>query len=106
MPQFTGGTDAMFKYLVENIKYPNDAKEKGISGTVFIKFIVDKKGKISNVNLIRGVYPSMDEEALRVVAAMPDWKPGKDENGKAVNVEYALPISYKLDEGAKKESEE
>jgi len=102
MPSYKGGYDALVKYLVENITYPDDAKQQGKSGTVFVQFIVSATGKISKVSLLRGVFPSLDEEAVRVVSEMPDWNPGKDENGKFVNVEYNLPISFKLDENAKK----
>jgi TonB family protein len=100
MPEFEGGSNAMIKYLVENIKYPDDAKQKGISGRVFVQFVVSKTGEVKNVHLLRGVSPSLDNEALRVVSSMPDWKPGKDENGQPVNVEYNLPINFSLDENA------
>jgi len=95
MPQFKGGIDALFKYLGENVKYPPEAKNQEISGKVFISFIVDKKGKIKDVKVVRGVDPLLDNEALRVVSTMPKWKAGKHQ-GKKVNVLYNLPISFVL----------
>lgn len=103
MPEFQGGFDALVKYLVANIKYPEDAKKNGIQGTVFVSFVVEKDGKVSNVSLMKGVDPALDAEALRVVKTMPAWSPGLNDDGKAVNVRFNLPISFKLDGDAKKE---
>ena len=99
MPEFPGGMDQMAKYLSENIKYPEEAKEKGISGRVFISFVIEKDGSVSNVEVMKSIGGGCDEESLRVVKAMPKWKPGMNK-GKAVRVSYVLPISFKLDESA------
>jgi len=96
MPQFQGGDQAMFTYLSENIKYPEEAKDKGIAGRVFISFVVEKDGSVSNVEVKRGIGGGCDDEAVRVVKAMPKWKPGK-KDGKPVRVSYMLPIVFKLD---------
>ena len=88
----------MAKYLSENIKYPEEAKEKGISGRVFLSFVIEKDGTVSNVKVAKGIGKECDDEALRVVKAMPKWKPGLMK-GKPVRVSYMLPIFFKLDEG-------
>lgn len=96
MPQYPGGMQAMMKFLIENISYPKDAQEKKISGRVLVNFVVEKDGSISNVETVKSVFPSLDDEAVRVVKSMPNWKPGK-QNGKVVRVKYTLPISFSLD---------
>ena len=98
MPEFPGGAEKFMEYLSSNIKYPEEAKEKGISGRVFIQFVVEKDGSVSNVKVMKGIGGGCDEEAVRVVKAMPKWKPGK-QKGKPVRVNYILPVSFKLDEG-------
>jgi len=95
MPEFPGGPNALMKFLGENIKYPVDAHENGISGTVIIQYIVNKSGDISNISLLRGISNSCDNEALRVVKLMPKWIPGK-QKGKDVNVKYTLPVKFAL----------
>lgn len=95
MPYYPDGTEKLIRFIVSNIKYPADAKAKGIEGTVFVKFIVKKDGTISNVSLIRGIGSSCDEEAIRVVKLMPKWIPG-EQKGKKVDVEFNLPIKFKL----------
>ena len=92
---FTGGIGQLMKYLSENIKYPKEALGKSIQGRVYINFIVEPDGHVSNVKVIRGIGGGCDEEAVRVVKAMPKWKPGK-QRGKAVPVYYNLPINFKL----------
>ena len=94
-PEYPGGDMALMKYLAENTKYPETAKENGISGKVFVQFIIDKKGIVTNVKVIRGVDPAIDAEAVRVVKAMPNWKPGS-QRGKVVPVIYQFPINFKL----------
>ncbi len=89
----------MATYLSENIKYPEEAKDKNISGRVFIEFVIEKDGSVSNVNVMRSVGGGCDDEAVRVVKAMPKWKPGLMK-GKPVRVHYVLPINFKLEEGA------
>ncbi|MBP5328169.1 MAG: energy transducer TonB [Bacteroidales bacterium] len=94
-PEFPNGEDNMYKYLGANIKYPKDALENGIQGTVVVKFVVEKDGTISNVKAIRKIGGGCDEEAVRVVKRMPRWKPGK-QRGKPVRTEFTLPIQFKL----------
>lgn len=95
MPSFPGGENERLNYFIDNIKYPEEAKKNKIQGTVFVSFVVNKDGSISDVKLLRGIGHGCDEEALRVVKMMPLWNPGK-QNGKLVNVRYNLPIKYKL----------
>lgn len=96
MPEFPGGgQEALFKYLQKEMKYPQIAKENGIQGTVFVNFVVGKDGKIRDVKILRGVNKMLDDEAVRVVKAMPAWKPGK-QRGKSVSVSYNLPIKFTL----------
>jgi len=95
MPQFPGGEAALFKYLGENMKYPAMAKDAGVSGVVFVTFVVGKSGQVSNVEILRGIGAGCDEEAIRVVQNMPKWSPGK-QRGKEVTVQYNLPIRFTL----------
>lgn len=95
MPQFPGGMGALMKYLAENIKYPPLAKESGIQGRVFINFVVEPDGSISHVKVLRGIGGGCDEEAVRVVEAMPNWKAGM-QRGKPVRVSYNLPVKFTL----------
>jgi len=97
MPEYPGGIDALMKYLGSNIKYPEQAKKDAIQGRVFVSFVVEKSGDVSNVELLRGIGGGCDEEAMRVVSDMPSWKAGKDESGKTVRVKYNLPIKFALD---------
>ena len=95
MPEFPGGTTALFKYLGKNIKYPAMAKDAGIKGKVYVTFVVDRDGSIADVKVLRGIGGGCDEEAVRVVKSMPKWAPGK-QRGKAVRVQYNLPINFIL----------
>ncbi|MBX2959630.1 MAG: energy transducer TonB [Flavobacteriales bacterium] len=96
MPEFPGGgQEALFKFLQKEMKYPQVAKENGIQGTVFVNFVVGQDGKIRDVKVLRGVNKMLDDEAVRVVKAMPSWKPGK-QRGKPVSVSYNLPIKFTL----------
>lgn len=95
MPEFPGGMGKLMSYLGNNIKYPPLAKESGIQGRVFINFVVEPDGKISNVKVLRGIGGGCDEEAIRVVEAMPKWKPGM-QRGKPVRVSYNLPVKFTL----------
>jgi len=94
-PEFPGGVLALRKYIASSIKYPPIALENGIQGRVFVNFVVDKDGSISNAKITRGVDPSIDNEALRVVMSLPKWEPGR-QHGKAVRVSYSIPISFQL----------
>ncbi len=95
MPEYPGGQMVLRKYIAENIKYPKEAQKKGIQGKVFVGFVVDKKGNVTDVKIVKGVDEFLDKEAVRVVKAMPKWKPGK-EKGKPVNVNYTVPINFAL----------
>ncbi len=96
MPQFPGGEQAMFDFISQNVKYPQEAREKGIAGRVFVNFIIEKDGSVSNVKVLRGIGGGCDEESVRVISALPKWKPGK-QNGKPVRVSFIIPIIFKLD---------
>lgn len=95
MPAFPGGEAKLFEYLGKNIKYPQIAKEAGISGVVYVNFVVGAQGNITDVKVLRGIGGGCDEEAVRVVKNMPKWKPGK-QRGKPVKVSYNLPIRFSL----------
>jgi TonB family protein len=95
-PEYPGGQEAMMKFLSESIVYPDEAKAKGIQGRVICNFVVMKDGSIDDVNVVRGVDPLLDAEAVRVLKSMPAWKPGK-QRGQAVNVRYTLPVVFRLD---------
>jgi periplasmic protein TonB len=95
MPEFPGGEPALYKFLAENIKYPQMAKESGIQGRVFVTFVVERDGSVTDVRVLRGIGGGCDEEAIRVVKSMPKWSPGK-QRGKAVRVQYNLPVKFTL----------
>jgi protein TonB len=95
MPEFPGGQAALQKYLASSVKYPVIAQENGIQGRVYIQFVINTKGEVTNATVLRGVDPSLDREALRVVEAMPKWKPGKQRN-RPVRVSYTVPINFVL----------
>lgn len=94
-PEFPGGTAALSKFINNTIRYPQVAKESGVSGRVYVNFVVDDKGNVTKIKIARGVDPALDAEAIRVVQAMPKWKPGK-QRGKAVYVSYNLPLNFIL----------
>jgi len=96
MPEFPGGETALRKYLQTSVHYPRIAMENGIQGKVYVSFVVDTNGGISNAKITRGVDDSLDKEAMRVVRAMPKWIPGK-QNGEAVRVSYTLPVNFVLE---------
>lgn len=95
MPSFPGGEQKLLEYVAKNVKYPQIARESGIKGRVFISFVVEPDGSVSNVKVLRGIGGGCDEEAMRVVKSMPKWKPGK-QRGKAVRVSYMLPVNFQL----------
>ena len=95
MPEYPGGNAKLFEYLQKSISYPKMAKEAGIQGKVYVKFIVEPSGKVTNVELLRGIGGGCDEEAMRVVRNMASWKAGK-QRGKPVRVEMKLPINFTL----------
>lgn len=95
MPVYPGGESALYTYLAENIKYPQMAKESGIQGRVFVTFVVERDGSVTDVRVLRGIGGGCDEEAIRVVKGMPRWTPGK-QRGKSVRVQYNLPVKFTL----------
>ena len=95
MPEFPGGAAGMMKFIAENVKYPEEAYSKGIAGRVLVQFIIEKDGSVTNVKVIKKVNDAIDAEAVRVVKAMPKWKPGK-QNGREVRVKYTIPVSFRL----------
>ena len=95
MPEFPGGAAKMMEYIQKNIKYPMMARESDIQGRVFVNFVVEPNGTITNVTVMRGIGGGCDEEALRVVQSMPNWKPGK-QRGSAVRCSFTVPIIFKL----------
>lgn len=94
-PLFPGGDAALMKFIADNTKYPEIAKENGIQGRVFIQFVIDKNGAVTKVQVAKGVDPYLDAEALRVVKLLPNWTPGK-QRGKPVPVTFVVPINFKL----------
>lgn len=95
MPAYPGGDQKLMEYIAKNIKYPQIARESGIQGRVFVGFVVEPDGSVSNVKLLRGIGGGCDEEAMRVIKSMPKWKPGK-QRGKAVRVSYQIPVNFRL----------
>lgn len=94
-PSFPGGDAARMKYLGNNIKYPQMARESGIQGVVYVTFVVEPDGSITNVRILRGIGGGCDEESIRVVKSMPRWTPGK-QRGKPVRVQFNMPIKFTL----------
>ena len=95
MPEFPGGEAELLKFIQENLHYPTSASEMGVEGRVTIRFVVSKTGEVTNVEVIRGLEPMCDKEAIRVVKLMPKWIPGR-QNGRNVPVYFTLPVLYKL----------
>ena len=95
MPSYRGGDTERQKFLFDNIKYPQQAIETGIQGTVYVQFIVDSKGNITDVKMMRGIGGGCDDEAVRIVKMMPQWNPGK-QNGKTVRVLFTMPVVFRL----------
>ena len=100
MPEFPGGYKAMKKFLMENTKYPSQAKEEKTQGTVVVKFTINEKGKIKDAKVIKAVHKDLDAEAIRVISTMPDWNPGK-QNGKPVDVQFTIPVEFSLKDSNK-----
>jgi protein TonB len=94
-PEFEGGMAAWAKFIQRNLRYPEDAQEKGIQGKVFVSFVVEKDGSVSGVSLIRGIGSGCDEEAMRVIKKSPRWKPGLQHNN-PVRVRYTMPLSFTI----------
>jgi TonB family protein len=102
-PSYPGGQDGYRKFLIENIKYPAEALKKGVTGTVYVTFVIENDGAVTNVKVLRGIGSGCDEEAIRVVKMMPKWNPG-EEKGKPVAVQFNLPIKFALDSHKKEET--
>ena len=99
-PSYPGGDEARIKYLISSIKYPEEARKKGTQGTVYITFVVEPDGAVTNVKVLRGIGSGCDEEAYRVISEMPKWNPGK-QKGKSVRVQYNMPIKFVLSDDKK-----
>lgn len=93
MPEFPGGESQLFAFLQKHLQYPSDARDQKISGTVYVSFVVDTDGRITDIRISRGVHPSLDREAMRIAAVMPAWRPG-EVAGKPVKVKLNLPIRF------------
>ena len=104
MPQFPGGMGEAMRFLAQNIKYPKAAQQAKIEGRVIVQFVVGKDGSVSDIQIMRGVSPELDAEAIRVVGMMPKWIPGK-QRGKAVTVKFTMPIMFRL-QGSEPKKEE
>lgn len=94
-PEFPGGNEALFSYLGKTIKYPQEAKEAGVKGKVYVSFVIERDGSISSTKVLRGIGSGCDKESMRVVDAMPTWAPGEVRNQK-VRTRFVLPINYSL----------
>jgi len=95
MPEYPGGLDGLKNFIVENVKYPEQAKKNKLEGKVFVSFVIDEHGNVTNAKVVRAVDPELDKEALRVVNKMAKWTPGK-QKGENVKVQYTLPIQFAL----------
>jgi protein TonB len=102
-PEFLGGEENMGAFISKTVIYPTDAFQQKKQGRAIVEFIVEANGQLSNVKVIKGVFPSIDSEAVRIVKSMPKWRPGKL-NGVAVRVYYTLPMNFQLDEGTNDEN--
>ncbi len=94
-PAFPGGEEARINFLIENLRYPETAKNDGIQGVVFVTFIVRYDGTITDANIIRGLHPDLDAEVLRVVSKMPSWEPGRQRD-KDVSTQFVMPVRFTL----------
>ena len=98
--EFPGGRDALSQFLITETQYPKEAQDKKIQGTVLVEFIVDKEGKVTDVNVLKSVHPLLDAEAVRVCHAMPQWTPAEND-GQAVRSYFQLPFNFQLDKSKK-----
>ena len=102
MPEFPGGDSALRRFITDNLKYPEEAKESCMSGKVFVQFIINKNGEVENPQIARGVEPALDKEAIRVIQSLPKWKPGQnkskyDNEWVPVRVSFTIPVDFKLE---------
>lgn len=98
MPKFPGEEEGLKAFIMNNVRYPKEAREKGIQGKVYVQYVIDTDGSVTDARIAKGVNPLLDQEALRVVNSMPKWKPGK-QKGVLVRVSYTLPVNFALDGG-------
>ncbi|MDL2243192.1 energy transducer TonB, partial [Bacteroidales bacterium OttesenSCG-928-K03] len=105
-PKFPGGEAERLKYLRENVKYPQESKDNNSSGTVYVQFVIEKDGSVSNVKLMRGVDEYIDKEAIRVISEMPKWTPGTDKKGNPLRVQFAMQIKFTLDASKNEDKKE
>jgi len=97
MPEFPGGEKLMMDYIARTVKYPEEAKENGIGGGMYLSFVVERDGSLPDIRVLRSAHPSLDREAIRVVNTMPKWTSG-EQNGEPCRVKYTLPFTFKLAE--------
>ena len=95
MPEYPGGQAALFEYLSTNVKYPVDAEKQKIQGRVLVTFVVNTDGSITDIEVVKKAFPSLDAEAVRVISGMPKWTPG-EQKGQKVRVKYTVPLSFNL----------
>ena len=95
MPEYPGGMQALFEFISKNIKYPADAQKQKVEGRVLAKFVIETDGSISDIEVVKNAFPSLDAEAVRVIQAMPKWIPGR-QKGQAVRVKFVMPINFSL----------
>jgi protein TonB len=95
MPEFPGGDAGLVKFLSNNLRFPASAQQKGISGVVYVGFVINNKGEVTDIKVLKGIDQDCDEEALRVIGKMPKWKPGR-QNGGTVSVRYTLPLRFSI----------
>ena len=95
MPQFPGGDAALQKYLASHIQYPEIARENGLQGKVYVRFVINRRGEVEDVSIARGVDAALDKEAMRAITSMPKWEPGT-QGGEKVRVRFTLPITFRL----------
>jgi len=101
LPQYPGGTEALYRFIADNIKYPEKAKNASVEGKVYASFVIEQDGSVGEMKILKGIGYGCDEETLRVIAMMPNWTPGM-QNNKAVRVQMNLPVSFKLEKKKKK----
>jgi len=104
MPSYPSGDNARIDFMVKNITYPEKAKKNNIQGTVFVTFVIETDGSITNVKVLRGIGGGCDEEAVRVIKLMPKWNPGM-QRGEAVRTQFNIPIKFTFDEKPEKKEE-
>ncbi|TNF46613.1 MAG: energy transducer TonB [Bacteroidetes bacterium] len=92
---YPGGQEELMKYIASSMKYPQDALDNGFQGKVYVGFVVNVDGSISDIELKRGVQESLDQEAMRIIRQMPNWNPA-EQDGQAIKSSYTLPVSFKL----------